>query len=142
MENKLVIACDHAGYELKQQLIGVLESFDLTDVGTYSLDSCDYPDFAHQLAEKISSGEIKRGILICGSANGVSMSANKHVNVRSAICWNAEIAELARLHNDANVLALPARYITVEEAKEIVNTFFNTEFEGGRHHTRVNKINC
>ncbi|NQY12163.1 MAG: ribose 5-phosphate isomerase B [Flavobacteriales bacterium] len=142
MENKLVIACDHAGYELKQQLIGVLESFDLTDVGTYSLDSCDYPDFAHQLAEKISSGEIKRGILICGSANGVSMSANKHVNVRSAICWNAEIAELARLHNDANVLALPARYITVEEAKDIVNTFFNTEFEGGRHQTRVNKINC
>ena len=142
MKRTLVIGCDHAGYSLKSELTEMLNSFDLTDVGTYSEESCDYPDYAHKLAEKISSGEIEKGILICGSANGVNMAANKHENVRSALCWTSEIAELARQHNNANILALPARYITVEIAKQIVSAFLNTEFEGGRHEKRVNKINC
>ena len=142
MKEEIIIGCDHAGFDLKQGLMKVLEGFEITDVGTHSDESCNYADFAHELAEKISKGEIKRGILICGSANGVSMTANKHRNVRSSVCWTKEIAELARLHNDANVLALPARFISVELAKEIVNTFLNTEFEGGRHERRVNKINA
>ena len=110
-------------------------------MGTYSSDSVDYPDFAHPLAEKISNGENKYGILICGTGNGIGMTANKHANVRAALCWNVDIAALARQHNDANILVLPARFITEEDAFKVVETFFSTEFEGGRHQRRVEKIN-
>jgi len=110
------------------------------DKGCYSLDSVDYPDFAHKAADDVDKGIVKRGIVICGSGNGVNMTANKHQHVRSALCWNEEIARLARLHNDANVMALPARFISQEEALKCVHTFLNTGFEGGRHINRINKI--
>lgn len=138
---KIAIGSDHAGYELKVQIIEYLNGkVDIFDKGTYSKESTDYPEFAHAVANSIENGEVELGILICGSANGVAMTANKHQNVRCAICWKKEISELAKAHNNANVIALPARFITVEEAKEIVHIFLNTEFEGGRHQRRVNKI--
>ena len=140
---KLLIGCDHAGYELKETLKGYLsdKGYELEDFGTNSSDSTDYPDYAHPLASKVESENLM-GILICGSGNGINMTANKHAGVRSALCWETEIAELARLHNNANVVALPARYISTEKAKEIVDAFLGTEFEGGRHERRVNKISC
>ncbi len=139
---KIVIASDHAGFELKQIVIKELKNlgFDVDDKGCYSLDSVDYPDFAHKAADDVDKGIVKRGIVICGSGNGVNMTANKHQHVRSALCWNEEIARLARLHNDANVMALPARFISQEEALKCVHTFLNTGFEGGRHINRINKI--
>lgn len=139
---KIIIASDHAGYELKESIIRhFANEFEWENMGTYSSESVDYPDFAHPLAEKISNGENKYGILICGTGNGIGMTANKHANVRAALCWNVDIAALARQHNDANILVLPARFITEEDAFKVVKTFFSTEFEGGRHQRRVEKIN-
>ncbi|GAB4446442.1 MAG: ribose 5-phosphate isomerase B [Bacteroidales bacterium] len=139
---KIVIASDHAGFELKQIIINELIKlhFEIDDKGCFSSDSVDYPDFAHKAADDVDKGIVKRGIVICGSGNGVNMTANKHQHVRSALCWNEEIAHLARLHNDANILALPARFITTDEAVKCLYAFLNTDFEGGRHINRVNKI--
>jgi len=141
---KIAIAADHAGFELKSILLPYLtqQGISFEDLGTHSLESMDYPDVAHPLADKVESGEVELGILICGSANGVAMAANKHQGIRAAICWKAEIAALARQHNNANVLCLPARFISSEEAFEITNIFLQTEFEGGRHQRRVEKIGC
>ena len=141
---KIAIAADHAGFELKAQLLPFLHQLGLSpeDLGTHSLDSMDYPDVAHPLAAQVESSESEFGVLICGSANGVAMAANKHQGIRAAICWNTEIASLARQHNNANVLCLPARFITVEEAFQITKTFLDTEFEGGRQQRRVDKIGC
>jgi len=139
---KILIAADHAGFELKELIKSRFSSFyEWEDFGTYSEKSVDYPDYVHPLAEKISLNDNLMGIIICGSGNGVAMTANKHPNVRAAICWNQEIASLARKHNNANVLALPARFISNEAAFDIINTFFSTDFESGRHLLRVNKIN-
>jgi ribose 5-phosphate isomerase B len=135
------IASDHAGFELKQFIISNLKSLDWKDQGCYDLSSVDYPDFAHHLADYISKHSEEKGILICGSGNGMQMAANKHPNVLAALCWSKEIAALARSHNNANVLVLPARFISQEDALEIVTTFFETSFEGGRHEKRVEKIN-
>ncbi|MCQ2285771.1 MAG: ribose 5-phosphate isomerase B [Bacteroidales bacterium] len=139
---KVIIASDHAGYELKEKIINHFsQEFEWTNNGTFSAESVDYPDFAHPLAEKVSNGEFQFGILICGTGNGIGMTANKHANVRAAICWNKDIAALARQHNNANILVLPARFINEEDAFFVVKTFFNTDFEGGRHQRRVEKIN-
>lgn len=138
---KIAIGGDHAGYEYKKELIELLQAQStVSDFGPNSADSCDYPDHAHPLAVSVSKGENDFGILICGSGNGVSMVANKHAGVRAALCWNAEVAQLARQHNNANVLCLPARYINLAYAKEIVLLFLSTSFEGGRHQKRVEKI--
>ncbi|MCL2167769.1 MAG: RpiB/LacA/LacB family sugar-phosphate isomerase [Lentimicrobiaceae bacterium] len=135
------IASDHAGFELKQFIISNFSDFHWKDAGCYSLDSVNYPDYAHIVAGYISEHPEEMGVLICGSGNGMQMSANKHPNVRAALCWNKEIAVLARSHNNANILALPARFISKEEAIAIVSAFFETPFEGGRHAVRVDKIN-
>jgi ribose 5-phosphate isomerase B len=141
---KLVIGGDHAGYNLKTELLTYLleKGYDIDDLGCYSPDSVDYPDFAHPVAAQVEMGKADLGILICGSANGVAITANKHQKVRAAIAWRKDVAELARLHNDANIICLPARFLTVEEAKDIVDTFLDTPFEGGRHERRVEKIEC
>jgi ribose 5-phosphate isomerase B len=133
---------DHAGYELKSIIQGYLESQGLSykDFGTHSRESCDYPDFAHPCAEAIESGECYPGIAMCGSGNGIGITLNKHQGIRAALCWTPELARLARQHNDANVLVLPARFIPAEVALEIVDAFLNTDFEGGRHERRVAKI--
>lgn len=138
------IGCDHAGYEMKIQLIEFLKSkgYEVQDHGCYSTDSIDYPDFAHPVANQIEENEGMLGILLCGSGNGINMTANKHQGIRAALCWKKEIAQLAREHNDANILTLPARFLTIDEAKEMVDTFLNTPFEGGRHQKRVDKIAC
>ena len=138
----IAIGSDHAGFEYKELVKEFLKEYEVKDFGTYSTASADYPDFAHAVASAVEQGVYTKGILICGSANGVAITANKHQGIRAAICWTKEIAELARLHNDANVLCIPARFISVEEAMAIVTTFINTEFEGGRHATRVGKIAC
>ena len=142
MPLRLVIGGDHAGTDLKKVLKEHLEGqgTEIIDVGTHSHESVDYPDFAHAVAEGVSNGSADLGILICGSGNGVNMAANKHSGVRSALAWNPEIAALARQHNDANVLALPARSITGKEAEAIVDAFLKAHFEGGRHQRRVEKI--
>jgi ribose 5-phosphate isomerase B len=139
---KIAIGADHAGFDYKELLKSHLSDFDVRDFGTYSADSVDYPDFAHPVAESVESGESTFGILVCGSANGVAITANKHQGVRAAICWQTEIAELARLHNNANIICVPARFVPEETAKEMVTTFLNTAFEGGRHQTRVAKMSC
>jgi len=143
MNKKIAIGADHAGYDLKCELIIYLEhkGFSVVDFGCSSPASIDYPDYAHPVAEMVQNEGIS-GILICGSGNGISMSANKHSGVRCALCWSAEIAVLARQHNDANIISLPARYISKSSAKKCVDVFFKTEFEGGRHERRVNKIPC
>lgn len=139
---KIAIGSDHAGFQLKEKLKAYLQNkgFELKDFGTYSEERADYPDFAHPVANAVGTGEMEMGVLICGSGNGVNMTANKHYNVRSALCWNEQIAKLARQHNDANIIALPARFITEEEAEKCVDIFFSTSFEGGRHIQRVDKI--
>jgi len=144
MNNTIYVANDHAGVELKLAVAKHLEAngYTVINLGTDTLDSVDYPDFAHPLAKAIEERKAQFGILICGSANGVCITANKHQNVRAALCWKNEIASLARQHNDANVLGLPARFITIEEGIEMVDTFLNTAFEGGRHQGRVDKIAC
>ena len=143
-KQKIAVASDHAGYERKQVVLKFLQEqgIDFKDFGAYSSESSDYPDYAHPLATAVSEGEFEFGITLCGSGNGINMTANKHHGIRSAICWLPEIAQLARLHNDANICALPARYITDQEAVEIVKVFLATQFEGGRHLTRINKIPC
>jgi len=142
-EKIISIGCDHAGYDLKEIIKKQLEEQGnkIVDLGTYSNESVDYPDFAHKVARAVEEGSCDVGILICGSGNGVCMTANKHMNVRAALCWTSEIAALARMHNNANIVCLPARFISVEQAKEIVNTFLQTGFEGGRHERRIKKIN-
>lgn len=139
---KLPIACDHAGFELKMKLLdsAVFSGFEVIDMGTHSEESMDYPDAIHPLAKMVNEGDTVLGIIICGSGNGVSMTANKYTNVRAALCWKQEIAELARQHNNANILSLPARFMSYDEAEACVKAFLNTEFEGGRHERRVNKI--
>jgi len=141
---KVAIGGDHAGFEYKAELTKYLTAngFDVKDFGPFSSESCDYPDFAHPLAASVEKGENTFGILICGSANGVAMTANKHQGIRAAIVWKNELAALARQHNDANVICLPARFISLDEAKEFALTFLNTAFEGGRHQKRVDKIAC
>lgn len=141
---KIGIASDHAGYEMKEFLIGHLDSkgYDVHDFGTDSTESSDYPDFAHPLACAIEKGELPVGITICGSGNGISMTANKHQGIRAALCWTPEIGKMARLHNDANICSLPARFIDNDMAKEIVDIFLNTDFEGGRHQRRLDKMPC
>lgn len=139
---KIAIGADHAGYEYKELLKSHLAGYELKDFGTYSPDSVDYPDFAHPVAEAVEQGDYTFGILVCGSANGVAITANKHQNIRAAICWLDQIAALCRQHNDANVLCIPARFVSEELAKQMVTTFLNTAFEGGRHADRVGKISC
>lgn len=139
---KVYIACDHAGYALKEQIKKQLGSrYEWQDFGTNSTESVDYPDFAHPLAEAVATHNGAMGILICGTGNGVAITANKHAGVRAALSWNADIARLARQHNDANVLVLPARFIETQTAFDLIDTFFNTPFEGGRHARRIAKIN-
>lgn len=139
---KIVIGNDHAGTHYKEAIIAFLkkENYEVINVGTDLCESVDYPDFAHPVGELIDKGEAQVGILICGSGNGVAMTANKHAKVRCAVCWIKEIASLARLHNDANVISIPARFTAIEQAIEMVKTFLTTEFEGGRHSYRVEKI--
>ncbi len=136
------ICCDHAGYEMKKQVIAYLEEkgYTLKDYGTDSDESCDYADFAHPMAYAMENGEFETGISLCGSGNGINITTNKHQQVRAALCWAPEISKLAREHNNANVCSLPARFISWEEAKEIIDLFLNTEFEGGRHQRRIEKI--
>ena len=141
---KIGLACDHAGHEFKEKLKELLSSKGnkINDYGCYSLDSVDYPDFAHKLAESIENNENELGIQFCGTGNGINMSANKHQGIRAALCWNTHIAEQARLHNNANILTIPARHLKWDEVILIVDIFLSTNFEGGRHQTRVNKIAC
>ena len=141
---KIGFACDHAGFEYKEKIKVLLEEkgHEITDFGCFSEESVDYPDFAHELAKAVSTNGCDLGIQFCGSGYGINMSANKHQKIRSALCWQVEIAELARLHNNANICTMPARYISFVETKKIVYAFLNTEFEGGRHERRVNKIAC
>ena len=141
---KIAIGCDHAGYPYKAAIVSLLdkEGYTVLDFGTHSPDSVDYPDFAHPTATSVESGEADLGILLCGSGNGVSITANKHQGVRAALCWQKEIAELARSHNDANIISLPVRFISESMALDMVSTFITTEFEGGRHGRRVGKMPC
>ncbi|MEE1884766.1 ribose 5-phosphate isomerase B [Pedobacter flavus] len=139
---KIAIGADHAGFELKEKLKNFLSSNTVKDFGTYSTDSVDYPDFAHPVALAVESGEFNFGILVCGSANGVAITANKHQGIRAAICWDTELASLARMHNNANIICIPARFVTEKLAEDMVNIFMKTPFEGGRHTGRVEKISC
>jgi ribose 5-phosphate isomerase B len=139
---KLAIGCDHAGFSLKEFLKSNFNEIDWLDKGCYSPDSVDYPDLAHAVARSIEDKETELGILICGSGNGISIAANKHAGIRAAIAWKPELASLARQHNDANILSLPARFISELEAIEIVKAFLEASFEGGRHQARVDKISC
>ncbi|MGN0202062.1 MAG: ribose 5-phosphate isomerase B [Candidatus Cryptobacteroides sp.] len=139
---KIGFASDHAGFEYKDKLLALMKKkgFETVDFGTYSSDSCDYPDFAHALGSAIDKGEVDLGIALCGSANGITMTLNKHQGVRAALCWKSEIARLAKAHNNANVLTMPARFISYPMATRIVNTWLSTEYEGGRHQKRIDKI--
>ena len=139
---RIPIAADHAGYEMKELLERELRDlgYDVEDLGTHSTDSTDYPDYAHALASKVEHGEVQRGVLLCGTGLGMGYAANRHPGVRAAVVWNADVARLSREHNDANVLVLPARCIDDGTAREILRTFLNTPFEGGRHQRRVDKI--
>ena len=141
---KIAIGNDHAGTEYKLAIIGLLKSLsiEVVNYGTDGSDSVDYPDFVHPVAADIEAGKVDLGIIICGSGNGASMTANKHQKVRCALCWNKEIVQLGREHNDANILSLPARFISLPQALEMVRVFLNTEFEGGRHERRIEKIPC
>ena len=138
----LAIGADHAGYEYKEQLKKMLvaEGWLVSDKGTYSLDSVDYPDFAHPVATMVEQGLAAAGVLVCGSGNGVCMTANKHAGIRAALCWTEEITSLARQHNNANVICIPARFVSIEKAEAMVKDFLVTPFEGGRHERRVEKI--
>jgi ribose 5-phosphate isomerase B len=144
LSKPIAIGSDHAGFDYKEDIISFLEGKGLAykDYGTYSTDSMDYPDIAHPVAEAVESGEAAFGILLCGSANGVAITANKHQSIRAAICWGEELAELARKHNDANVICIPARFVREGDAEKMVNIFLHTEFEGGRHERRKEKIAC
>jgi ribose 5-phosphate isomerase B len=139
---KIGLASDHAGFRLKEELKAWLtkKGYDTEDFGCFSVESCDYPDFGHPLAWAVADGRCMVGISICGTGNGINMVVNKYPEIRSAICWNREIAALARAHNDANICALPGRFLTAIEAREIVGIFLETGFDGGRHQRRINKI--
>lgn len=141
---KIALGGDHAGFEYKKIIVDMLGKLghEVKDFGPYSENSVDYPDFVHPVANSIEDNEFDFGVLICGSGNGVSMAANKHQNIRAALCWNTDLASLARQHNDANILSIPARFVGIDIAKEMVNVFISTDFEGGRHQNRVNKIRC
>lgn len=141
MKRVICIAADHAGYEMKEKLKRKFSSEEVKDFGTNSPDAVDYPDYVHPLAEYVEENNNAVGILLCGSANGMAMAANKHEGIRAAICWNKKTAELARQHNDANILCIPARFVSDAEANEITEAFLNSSFEGGRHEKRVKKIN-
>lgn len=143
MKEIIPIACDHAGFELKETVKKHLEErgFEVKDFGTNSIESVDYPDFAHPLGSAVNKGEYRRGITICGSGNGIQMTVNKYPNVRAALCWSVEIAQLGRQHNDCNIISLPARFVPQELALQMVDAFLDTPFEGGRHQRRVEKIN-
>lgn len=140
----IAIGSDHAGYECKEAVRRYLtrKGYTLLDEGTHSPDSVDYPDFAHAVAQRVTGGQAELGIVICGSGNGVAMAANKHAGIRAALAWNEKIARLARSHNDANVLAIPARFVSLRKAYTMVNAFLNSTFEGGRHTRRRDKIPC
>lgn len=144
LSKPIAIGSDHAGFEWKEYIISYLEGKDLkfTDFGTKNSDSADYPDFAHPVSNAVENGECCFGILVCGSGNGVCITANKHQGIRAALCWDDEIASLARKHNNANVICVPARFVSESVAEEMVDVFMNTSFEGGRHATRVKKISC
>lgn len=144
LSKPVAIGSDHAGFDYKEQLISYLEGkgFPFEDFGTHTKDSVDYPDFAHPVASAVESGNYSFGILICGSANGVAITANKHQGIRAAICWGEELAQLSREHNDANVICIPARFVREGDAEKMVNIFMTTAFEGGRHLKRVEKIAC
>ena len=144
MKRIIPIGCDHAGVELKNAIIEHLtkKGYELNNVGTDTLDSIDYPDYGHPVAEIVERDPNGLGIVICGSGNGINMTVNKHKAIRSALCWTVELAKLARQHNNANIIALPARFITIEEGIKMVDAFLSTDFEGGRHEKRVNKIPC
>lgn len=139
---KIAIGSDHAGFDYKNGVKDHLEGagHEVIDLGTFTDASCDYPDYAHAVAAAVEKGEVEFGVLICGSANGVCMTANKHAGIRAALCWEKEIAVLARSHNDANVICLPARFVSMDAALEMTDVFLSTPFEGGRHQNRVNKI--
>jgi len=139
---KISIGCDHAGFEYKKSIIRMLkrDGYEVIDHGAYSNDSTDYPDHIHPVANDVENGVVEFGIIMCGSGNGASITANKHQKIRASLCWKKELAELARSHNDANVLAMPARYVSLRLAKEMVKVFLKTEFEGGRHQRRIDKI--
>jgi len=141
---KISIGNDHAGPEYKKAIVKMLEAkgYAVTNYGTDSIDSVDYPDFGHPVASDVEESKADFGIVICGSGNGIAMTVNKHAGVRAGLCWTKEIAYLTRLHNDANVVSIPARFTSIEQALEIVDTFLNTAFEGGRHQNRVDKIAC
>lgn len=144
MNRKIAIGGDHAGFPYKQPLIEWLEKngYEVTDFGTYSAESTDYPDFAHPVASAVEKGEFDKGILLCGSGQGVCITANKHQGIRAALVWDTPLAEMSRKHNDANIICLPVRFIELQKAIACVSTFLTTEFEGGRHQARVNKISC
>jgi len=144
LELPVAIGCDHAGFDYKEAVISFLDGKNVTwkDFGTYSSDSVDYPDFAHPVSNAVESGEAGFGILICGSANGVAMTANKHQGIRAAVCWGEELAELARKHNNANIICIPARFVREGLVERMIEIFMHTDFEGGRHKNRVNKIAC
>lgn len=139
---KIAIGSDHAGFDYKELIKAHLSGYEVKDFGTHSSLSVDYPDFAHPVASAVESKEFTFGILVCGSANGVAITANKHQQVRAAICWLNEIAALARQHNDANILCIPARFVSEDLAREMATTFIDTPFEGGRHQNRVSKMSC
>jgi ribose 5-phosphate isomerase B len=141
---KVAIGSDHAGFEYKEGLKNWLlkNGYEVKDFGTHSADSADYPDFAHPVSEAVEKKEFEIGVLVCGSANGVAITANKHQGIRAAICWNEELASLARQHNDANVVCVPARFVELSTAEKIVDRFLHASFEGGRHAKRVGKISC
>ncbi|UTW68030.1 ribose 5-phosphate isomerase B [bacterium SCSIO 12643] len=143
-KKNIAIGCDHAGYELKNKIKKDLinKGYSVKDFGTDGPESVDYPDYVHPLASAIENGDHDLGIVICGSGNGVNLTVNKHQGIRSALCWDVELAEMARLHNDANVLALSSRYVDEDVSMKCVDIFLNTEFEGGRHQNRVNKVAC
>lgn len=144
LSKPIAIGCDHAGFEYKEDIISFLEGkgLEYKDFGTHSTDSVDYPDFAHPVAKSVENNETAFGILLCGSANGVAITANKHQHIRAAICWGEELAELARKHNDANIICIPSRFVREGDVEKMIDIFIHTEFEGGRHERRVEKIAC
>ena len=141
---KIAIGNDHAGPDYKKAIVAMLQTkgYEVKNYGTDTFDSVDFPDFGHPVANDVSEGNVDFGIVICGSGNGIAITANKHQKVRAALCWTKEIATLARQHNDANVISIPARFTSIQQAVEMVETFLNTDFEGGRHAIRVDKIKC
>ena len=144
LKKPIAIGSDHAGFDIKEDLLSFMDGKGLVykDFGTHSRDSVDYPDFAHPVATAVESGDYAFGVLLCGTSNGVAITANKHQGIRAAICWGEEIAKLVRQHNDANILCIPARFVRDGDAEKMLDIFMNTAFEGGRHQDRVNKIAC